>query len=374
MTYWKELRWLNAFGWWPLYEKNPKIRKLYRYYGYALFISDFIQVGPEYIALFVRMREGSFRKTILNLNTTLAGTTCAIKLLHLFHQENRIANIIDEIDELEDRGSSEIGDKIEHIKKPIERRKSITWNIVQTFVVFSLHWLVTPILMGLQGVKRPIIDSWTPWTQETWSGWALTLGFQSVHVFTAIVGLFMTNCLYISILESILLNFNILHQMLLDLDFEKNTSKFGDYITYHQNLLRVTKEVNNIFGRVQQMQCITVIAISCFSVIEINENTPVNRLLNLIELVSSVLFFFLLDCYLSQSVSEASSNVARCAYQNNWYLASFKDRKALKLMHERSKKPQMFGGFIIIELNTFITVIKSAFSYYNFLKAIDMKT
>ncbi|CAH1399309.1 unnamed protein product [Nezara viridula] len=65
-----------------------------------------------------------------------------------------------------------------------------------------------------------------------------------------------------------------------------------------------------------------------------------------------------------------TTGTLRAAYSNNWYLGREEDKKSLDILCTMSRKPFEFGFIIPANLDTFVTVLKSAFSYYNFLKAI----
>nr|WVD93676.1 odorant receptor 63 [Graphosoma rubrolineatum] len=379
---WRQLKWLYYFGWWPAAATTETGYKINRIFGAFLFIwVFFIQTGPEFVALYIALAHGSLKGTVLNLNTVLMGVVCCLKVTGLLLNEGNVRWIIAKLEEMEIRGIDVLGAK-EYKRISDYRDKRCKRLVVFVFVYLSglVQWIIRPIYDLFNGRKTMIIEAWIPWDKDTIFGWFLVFILQFIHVTTAIMALITIYVLYLSILEMILCHIEVLHYALTKLDFSKPGVDYHSHITLrycvkqHQDILSVCHK----FYKVVKVMLFIFIMFStlvlCLSVFELSsiKETTLFKVSNLLEFTLNTVFLIFLYClYFHNTVDKLTLGTLRAAYSNNWYIGREEDKKSLDILCTMSRKHFEFGFIIPVNLDTFITVLKSAFSYYNFLKAIS---
>ncbi|KAE8573840.1 odorant receptor Or1-like [Halyomorpha halys] len=377
---WRQLNWLYYFGWWPSAAKTEVGYKINRVYGIALFIWDFIQIGPEVAALYIALSNGSLKGTVLNLNTVLMGGVCFMKITGILLNEANIKWIIAKLEEMENRGKNMLGlNEYKMIADYRDRRCKLLVIIVFTYLSGLVQWVVRPIYDICNGRTSLIIEAVIPWDKDTIYGWTIVFILQFVHLTTAIMALIIIYVLYLSIMEMILCQIDVLHYSLKKLDFSPPGADYHSSITLrycvkqHQDILSLCYR----FHKVVNVQLFVFMMFStvvlCLSVFELSsiKDTTLFKVSNLLELTLNTVFLIFMYClYCHNTVDKLTEGTLRAAYKNNWYMGREEDKKSLDILCTMSIKPFEFGFIIPVNLDTFITVLKSAFSYYNFLKAI----
>ncbi|CAH1399307.1 unnamed protein product [Nezara viridula] len=101
------------------------------------------------------------------------------------------------------------------------RNKRCERLVIFVFVYLSglVQWIIRPIYEICNGRTGMIIEAWIPWDKDTIYGWAIVFILQFVHVTTAIMALIIIYVLYLSIVEMILCQIEVLHCALRKLDF-----------------------------------------------------------------------------------------------------------------------------------------------------------
>ncbi|KAJ8981818.1 hypothetical protein NQ317_007404 [Molorchus minor] len=85
------------------------------------------------------------------------------------------------------------------------------------------------------------------------------------------------------------------------------------------------------------------------------------------------IFLLFLTCYYGQLILNESTSVASAAYQSKWYNGPTKLRKNICLIIMRAQKPLKLraASIGVISLETFVSVIKTAYSYFALLLSIS---
>ncbi|XP_049871330.1 odorant receptor 94b-like [Pectinophora gossypiella] len=86
--------------------------------------------------------------------------------------------------------------------------------------------------------------------------------------------------------------------------------------------------------------------------------------------MSCIITELFLYCYYGHEVNWESACIIESAYKMDWLELSVKHRKDLIIFMERIKRPlqPMAGAFIPLSNNTFISVMRSSYTFFVFLK------
>ncbi|KAE8573841.1 putative odorant receptor 69a [Halyomorpha halys] len=378
---WRQLRWLSYFGWWPAAAKTKRAYRLLRIYGIVLFLYDFLQLGPELIALYLVICKGSMNEVVLTLNNNLLGLGSAWNIGCVLYNEKNIMWIISKLEEMELRVKKMIGN--EEYDKYAAYKYKLCRNYVLTIFIFLaglIQLTIYSLYWTYHGHVSYIVETWVPWNTDNLQSLIILYTLQVVHSYTGLTAYATVYHLYMSIYEMILLEIKAFHIALSKLDF--SPPGVGSHppvsldlcVKFHQDLLLLCRKFNETINVTLFLFIMFSSLTLCLSVFELSliyDRGKLTMLIELIMLTMSMTYFY---CVCSQDVVEQMTvGTLRAAYDNNWYVGCAKDQKALHLLCTMAKKEFQFGFIIPANLATFITVIKSAFSYYNFLTAMDLQ-
>ncbi|KAL3289220.1 hypothetical protein HHI36_003654 [Cryptolaemus montrouzieri] len=88
--------------------------------------------------------------------------------------------------------------------------------------------------------------------------------------------------------------------------------------------------------------------------------------------MTTQLFIF---SWFGQILTIQSQELIRSSYMGNWYKSTPKVRKILFIFLERCKRPVELSAakFFSLSLASFITILKSSYSYFAVLRSVYMK-
>ncbi|CAH1405438.1 unnamed protein product [Nezara viridula] len=204
----------------------------------------------------------------------------------------------------------------------------------------SIHWLSRPLLILLfYGERTRIIDTW-PVFNDNWFQWSLTFVFQASNVCFCGHTFYIFDNVYFCISESLLCQLKVLKYRLTHLKLDGSVGSNAALeicIKQHTQVLKVCDLLKFSSEGVIMFQCINTVIMLCTGI------------------------FILTLC----------SELATYAYMMDWTEGTSDQKKKLLNMMTMPMQPVIFGGIVEMNLNTFINVLKTAFSYYNFLVAAN---
>nr|XP_022900457.1 odorant receptor Or2-like [Onthophagus taurus] len=79
--------------------------------------------------------------------------------------------------------------------------------------------------------------------------------------------------------------------------------------------------------------------------------------------------------WFGQIILEKSSDLVQCCYMSNWTDFNTKNKKMLFIIMERAKRPIILtaGYFVTLSLATFMSILRSAYSYFAVLRQMYQK-
>nr|XP_023021527.1 odorant receptor 4-like [Leptinotarsa decemlineata] len=90
---------------------------------------------------------------------------------------------------------------------------------------------------------------------------------------------------------------------------------------------------------------------------------------------TSIFCLLLIPCWFSSEMCRKSENIAKAAYSCHWVTASGAFKKNLIILIHKSQKPIRFYavGLFQISVETFMTIVRSSFSFYTVLNTLELK-
>nr|QNH68059.1 odorant receptor 35 [Apriona germarii] len=98
----------------------------------------------------------------------------------------------------------------------------------------------------------------------------------------------------------------------------------------------------------------------------------IDKLRYFLHMMGWVMMLFL-TCFYGQFILNESTTIADAAYQSEWYNGPLRLRKIIYLIILRSQKPLLLkvASIGVISLETFLWVMKTAYSYFALLLTIS---
>nr|AXX83056.1 odorant receptor [Yemma signatus] len=366
---WRQLRWLNYFGWWPWEAKTQRAFLISRFFGFLCYFIDFIEMGPEVAQVIIASKSGSMGPVIFNINQTLVGVQWAAKVATVYSMNKQVQDMVKRFQEMDKRGRALIGDKeVDEMSKYWEFRCYLTTLLVPISMTVSTLWLLRPIVYLFLGQWVHILDAWTPFDSSNVFGWLINYVLQGVHVMTAIWGLVVFDSLMCCFLQMLHLQFDVLKKALERLLYNGSEKQLTRCIIFHQEILRLGKDINSIFKYLILLQSIISTLVICLSIFEFSKTDgSIMKRINTLLLSGCQAYECFLYSWLCEELESQNIEVIRAAYRSNWHEASLKERRKLIFLMARSQKPQLYGMVVIVNTAFFLAVIKTSFSYYQFL-------
>ncbi|BES87873.1 Odorant receptor [Nesidiocoris tenuis] len=120
-------------------------------------------------------------------------------------------------------------------------------------------------------------------------------------------------------------------------------------------------------------QIFWTVLILCPGVFELasGRQTDATILFNLMEITAIMTIILFFYSWYSNEVTYQCGEIYQACYMSDWVQGDNAQRRTLLTMMTRSMKSIIFGGLVQINLSTFLAVLKTTFSYYQFLVTID---
>nr|QQP19732.1 olfactory receptor 37 [Tropidothorax elegans] len=375
MWEYKQLQWLAAMGWWPTEHKDERINKLNRLKGYFLCCVVIIEFGPELFSIITSFRNGVIDLAILNSNQMIIGVEFCIKLALFLMNKKKVECIMKTTKAMDDSARHVLThEEVEAHTRQRHKVCDFLVVILYTKIFVVAIWITRPVLMlAVFGDKQNLIDSWTPFDTSTISGWMAAFVIQAIHIISAILGFIIIDCIVFCMLQMYLLQIDYLKCMFTSLSFKKSRDrssiKLRYCIKFHQTILLLGKIINDLLKYVILGQAIIATIIICLSVFEFSTIKSVNLIRRTLTLIVALFqtYIVLVYCLFCQDIEQQNEKIIRAAYCNDWYIAKLSDKKNLLFLMQVSQKNRPIGFIVSSNINLFIAVMKTTFSYYQFL-------
>nr|QQP19725.1 olfactory receptor 30 [Tropidothorax elegans] len=374
-TNWPQFFLVRCYGHWPGEGITGMVQRTVS--GLVVLLTVLLLVS-EGLSTRLYFLNGDLEIGLVNLNEMLFGIQCLIFLLTFLAYKPEISEAINLLDGLTEQVVEEMAGDLE-VERELKKRKwRCLWAHRFFFWSFVLvcHWALRPLLhFCLYGEPASIVHCLLPFDNHVASGFFYNYFFQLIPCTSFCVCFCMFGSLFVSICEQILGHMEILKHRLETLEYGKEDT-YRDLVKsvkHHKEILRIV-QISQQFSSVPLIaMCLFTVLVLCVILFEITsvESATNERIINLLEEAQQEIFFLATYCWYGNEITSQGVDLLRPGYMSHWYDGTTKEKRILLTLMTRTIVPSHFGGFIRIDLLTFINVIKAAFSYYNFLNAVN---
>ncbi|KAH1011027.1 hypothetical protein HUJ04_000469 [Dendroctonus ponderosae] len=146
----------------------------------------------------------------------------------------------------------------------------------------------------------------------------------------------------------------------------------------HNAIISYVNSIEDVFTYIFLAQCVVSVTCICNGLFQLTHVAPVFSIhfyYNCI-FTFNVLFEIGICCWFATLMTNKGNDVADACYNYNWLHSSSATRKLLLIMLCRSQKPLFItvGKIIQLSIGSFLSVLKTAYSYYALMQHLYDKT
>uniref|UniRef100_A0A340TB37 Odorant receptor n=2 Tax=Anopheles merus TaxID=30066 RepID=A0A340TB37_ANOME len=149
------------------------------------------------------------------------------------------------------------------------------------------------------------------------------------------------------------------------------TCVMEDCIQHHLILLRFCQLLENCYHPYVLLKLLQILLLLCFlSFMATVESLSTMKLINVLEYFMLSMTELYLYCFLGQTLKNQGLKVGDALWKSPWHLCGASYRRRLLIILMNAQRPVRLTGLKLYELNleTYYTVLKAAFSYYTIIK------
>nr|UVB79116.1 odorant receptor 18 [Heortia vitessoides] len=269
---------------------------------------------------------------------------------------------------------------LDTIRKAVRLVRAFNYASIFTCFLWSLH----PTIMHLKG-RRVEFPIWLPFDpnvnpqfyiavlyvgiQTSWLGYSNT----TIDAFIAFI--FEQCRTQVSIMRHDLENLVRKSKEEASLSLvsweDVYQKRFGYILLQHKEIINITVKAQQIFGGAIFYQFLVGGWILCTSAYRmVNLNVASVEFASMIMYILCILTEIFIYCYYGNELTYESGKLIESAYGLNWLELPVVHRKTLIILMEILKKPirPMAGNLIPLSNSTFVSILRSSYSFYVFLK------
>ncbi|CAG9759550.1 unnamed protein product [Ceutorhynchus assimilis] len=142
----------------------------------------------------------------------------------------------------------------------------------------------------------------------------------------------------------------------------------------HQAVIRFVGQIENVFTFIFLVQCLASVTSICngaFQLTHAKELLSIQALFNF-AFMFDVLFEIGTICWFAGLLTLKSVEISDACYNYNWLNSSTRTKRMLLIILLRSQRPMYVtaGTFIRLSMSSFLTVIKTAYSYFALMQSL----
>ncbi|XP_023169726.2 putative odorant receptor 85d [Drosophila hydei] len=218
---------------------------------------------------------------------------------------------------------------------------------------------------------------WTPWDWKgNWSYYVLYIS-QNIAGQTCLSGQLAADMFMCALVTLLIMHFKRLSEQIEQhvagvLPANQDLGFLQTSIVYHQRLLGLTKDVNQIFGVSLFCNFTSSIFIICFVIFQMTIGGNLdNMVMLMLFLLCAMVQVFMIGNY-AQSLVNSSDLVGEAVYNHNWYLGDLRYRKLMLMIMQRAQRPNYLKAtnFLEVSLVTVTDLLQLSYKFFALVRTM----
>ncbi|EDX12245.1 GD20073 [Drosophila simulans] len=212
-----------------------------------------------------------------------------------------------------------------------------------------------------------------PWNwRGSWTSWPTYL-LQSTAAYTCTCGCLSADLMMFAVVMQVIMHFDRLAKALREFDkrcsngAEEDLNELRSLIVYHNQVLRLTSKMNDIFGVPLLLNFLNSSMLICNVGFQLTIGISLEYIGRQVLIILSALVEVYLICSLSQMLINASKNVSLAVYDMDWLEYDTKFRKMLVLVVMRAQKPVSLNAkafLSTVSMGTMTTFMQVSYKFF----------
>ncbi|KAJ3663384.1 hypothetical protein Zmor_007659 [Zophobas morio] len=365
------LRVLRCLGLWP---KNNDLYKLDLYTLYASVAALVILVGHNSCALinifYVYNDLQALAKIVFVATTNLQAT---FKMYTFVRNIKTFKQLLAALNS--DLFRPKTSQQFEIVKATLRTwRKAYAWFLTILCVIISM-WSITPFLTGGVHHYQLPFDAWYPVEIKVSPNYEILYFYQLLCIWPISVGNIHVDSLFLAVMMYVKVQCEILCEELRTLKDNANfNTELINCVKHHKAILRFAQESNTFFSVIALGQMATSTSVLALTMFQLSFVNPASgEGLGHILYITGISTQMHLYCWFGNTVEVKSSQIISALYESEWINQPPPVKKNLLILSSRCQRPIRMTaiGLFILSLETFIRILRSAWSYYAVLSSVN---
>ncbi|XP_034488842.1 putative odorant receptor 85d [Drosophila innubila] len=371
---------------------SPKARKWTRillncYFFCQVLNLNFVLLSELIYVVLAFASANNFLEATMNLCFIGYVVIGVIKIRHIWYQRSQITQVVAHLQQLHPTSERQQAEYM--MAKYLRRYRYVSIFYFSMHLVliwtYNLYWAVYYLIydfwLGIRTFKRMLpYYCWTPWDWA--SNWTYYLMYISQNLAgqSCVSGQLAADMFLCALVTLLVMHFKRLGTQIEQhvagqLTPEQDIEFLQKCIIYHQRLLLLCEDINQIFGIPLLCNFSSSSFIICFMIFQITIGGSIDNLAMLaLFLFCSMVQIFMIGSY-AQRLINASEQIGQAVYNHDWFGGELRYRKMLLLIIRRAQKPSYVKAtmFLNVSLITVTDLLQLSYKFFALLRTMYVK-
>ncbi|XP_030376288.1 putative odorant receptor 85d [Scaptodrosophila lebanonensis] len=342
----------------------------------------------ELIYVFLAISGGTnFLEATMNMSFIGFVIVGELKIWLIWRQREHLTLVVNELERLHPRSAKE--QAVYNIKDHLSSysRVSIFYFSMHLLLIwtYNLYWvayyLIYDLWLGVRKFERMLpYYCWVPWDWTEGMSYYFIYVSQNIAGQACLSGQLSADLMMCALVTLLVMHFRQLgsqiEQFKAGIGTEKQDMKFlHAAIRYHQRLLQLSDDINNVFGVSLLCNFVSSSFIICFVGFHMTIGGKLDNVVMLVLfLFCAMVQVFMISNY-AQRLLDSSEYIGQAVYNHDWFNADILYRKMLVLITRRSQKPSRVKAtsFLNVSLVTVTDILQLSYKFFALLRTMYMK-
>ncbi|XP_016959715.1 putative odorant receptor 85d [Drosophila biarmipes] len=354
-----------------------------------MFIAQMVNLNAvlfsELIYVFLAIGKGSnFLEATMNLSFIGFVVVGDLKIWHIWRQRKRLTQVVNELENLhpESLDQQEPYNVKYHLSGYSRYSKFYFGMHLVLIWTYNLYWavyyLVCDFWLGVRQFERMLpYYCWVPWD------WSTGLSYYLMYVSQNLAGqACLSGQLAADMLMCVLVTLVVMHFIRLSghiqghvagiLSSQQDLEFLQAVVVYHQRLLHLCQDINEIFGVSLLCNFVSSSFIICFVGFQMTIGGKIDNLVMLVLFLFCAMVQVFMIATHAQRLIDASEQIGQAVYSHDWFHGDIRYRKMLVLIVKRAQQPSRLKAtiFLNVSLVTVSDLLQLSYKFFALLRTM----
>ncbi|XP_001359524.3 putative odorant receptor 85d [Drosophila pseudoobscura] len=342
----------------------------------------------ELIYVFLAIGKGTnFLEATMNLSFIGFVIVGDLKVWHIWRKRDQLTNVVREMEKLHPKeGHHQKAYDVESHLSGYSRYSKFYFGMHLVLIwTYNLYWavyyLVCDFWLGIRHFVRMLpYYCWVPWDWSTNSSYYLMYVSQNMAGQTCLSGQLAADLMMCALVTLLVMHFIRLGRGIEEhvaglLSPQQDLEFLQAAVVYHQRLLQLCHNINEIFGVSLLCNFVSSAFIICFVGFQMTIGGKIDNLVMLVLfLFCALVQVFMITTY-AQRLLDASERIGEAVYNHDWFQADLPYRKMLIFMVRRSQQASRLKAtiFLNVSLVTVSDLLQLSYKFFALLRTMYVK-